>query len=83
LAWRLESGEWERVASGIAAVRLQTARAKEARLPGHEFVQDDVTQIKTVIRIVDQARHALADVSGEGPSSDDKLKEVLARGASC
>jgi hypothetical protein len=79
LASRLEAGEWEKVSQGTSSYTLQVSRMKQE----HDFVQDDVTQIRAVIGLVDEARQTLENLSGSAPPSRADVESEVALGENC
>lgn len=74
VAWRLDSGQWDKVGRAIDQYNLQLRRSKEAT----GFASWDLKQAKVAIKYIDDARHALQEESGQQPSSSETLRTELA-----
>jgi hypothetical protein len=79
LAWRLEPKEWSQVAAALSALKTQLGRSRVE----HDFVSDDVIQIRFVIERLDAGRRALEEISGIPPNKRSQVEDELAAGNLC
>jgi hypothetical protein len=80
LAWRFHAKEWLPVALAISGLRVQIGRSRVR----HLFTHDDVIQIESVIKQIDQAGPSLGGAAGETLFTKDQVKQTLAHvGPAC